>query len=92
MCGRFSLGQGGKAPERFEFDWHETRIEPRLNVAPTQLVLTVIDRSEGREAPLMRWGFKPGYLKDSRLAPINAKAETLLDKPLSSMPWPRSAV
>src|SRR5919199_2297664 len=82
MCGRFSLGQGDKAPERFEFDWHETRLEPRFNIAPTQLVLTVIDRSEGREAPLMRWGFKPGYLKDSRLAPINAKAETLLDKPL----------
>ena len=51
-------------------------------MAPTQLVLTVVAGPDGREAPLMRWGFQPGYLKDSRLAPINAKAETLLDKPL----------
>ena len=30
----------------------------------------------------MRWGFQPVYLKDARLAPINAKTETLLHKPL----------
>src|SRR5919199_168396 len=84
MCGRYSLSQpDNKAADRFEFiDWHERRIEPCFNVAPTQPVLTVVAGPDGREARLMRWGFQPGYLKDSRLAPINAKAETLLDKPL----------
>jgi putative SOS response-associated peptidase YedK len=83
MCGRYSLGQPVNAADRFDFvDWHERRIEPKFNVAPTQLVLTVVAGPDGREAPLMRWGFQPGYLKDSRLAPINAKAEALLDKPL----------
>ena len=83
MCGRYSLAQPDTAAERFGFvDWHERRIQPRFNIAPSQLVLAVVAGPGGREAPLMRWGFQPGYLKDPRLAPINAKAETLLDKPL----------
>jgi putative SOS response-associated peptidase YedK len=83
MCGRHSRAQPDTAAERFGFvDWHERRIQPRLNIAPGRLVLTVVAGPGGPEAPLMYWGFQPGYLKHPRAGAINARAETLLDKPL----------
>lgn len=83
MCGRFALSV---APPIFE-EWFETvggvDYFERYNIAPTQPILVVLEHETGRNALLMRWGFVPGWVKDPRDFPliINARAETILEKP-----------
>ena len=87
MCGRFSLGKPSAAAERFGFvDWHEVRVEPRFNIAPTQEILLIVQELD--QAPAIRvatWGFRPHWMEPERTrrqAPINARAETLTDSPM----------
>ncbi len=85
MCGRFTLtASGAELRALFEIE-NVPNLEPRYNIAPTQPVAVVRLDREGRqrEFTLMRWGLIPSWAKDvgigNRL--INARAETLLDKP-----------
>ena len=87
MCGRFSVSKPRDAAERFGFlEWHEVRVEPRFNVAPTQEILIVVERAPGDRTPeIATWGFSPHWLrvgKARRSPPINARAETLLQSPM----------
>jgi putative SOS response-associated peptidase YedK len=86
MCGRFVL----KAPVAEIKEWFGTanappEAEPRYNVAPTQNVLAVRFNPETRERSLdaLRWGLVPIWAKDPSIGNklINARAETLADKP-----------
>ena len=54
---------------------------PSFNVAPTQESLVVVDGP--RRLEVMRWGLMPPWTKDARFGArtINARAETLGDKP-----------
>lgn len=58
---------------------------PRYNIAPTQSVAAIRVVGDGRErvADALRWGLIPHWAKDRHLALklINAKAETLTEKP-----------
>jgi putative SOS response-associated peptidase YedK len=56
--------------------------EPRFNVAPTDGVLAVAERSAGRELMLARWGLVPRWAKEAKIGArmINARAETLTEK------------
>lgn len=61
-------------------------LEPRYNIAPTQLVPTVLRRpeqSDQRLFHLLRWGLIPSWAKDPAIGArlINAKAETAGEKP-----------
>src|ERR1041385_2573650 len=84
LCGRFNLTNPKDIERRFGFlDWHEKRIEPRFNIAPSQDILMVVRDAEGaRLDRLARWGFAP-FWADSAAAqkkrppPINARAESL---------------
>jgi putative SOS response-associated peptidase YedK len=84
VCGRFTIIDWQAVPPRFEIRnaLHETR--PRFNVAPSQLVVTVLAGPDGRELRRMRWGFTPNWAKPQagRPPPINARAETLLERPM----------
>ena len=84
MCGRFSLGRPTAAAERYCFvDWHELRIEPRFNIAPTQEIVTIVQQP--LEEPSLRiatWGFRPFWMDAKRQPPINARAETLAESPV----------
>lgn len=55
----------------------------RYNIAPTQPVIVIFQNRGRREARLMRWGLVPTWVKDPRAfsQPINARAETILEKP-----------
>jgi putative SOS response-associated peptidase YedK len=82
MCGRFSLfSPGEKIAEVFGLP-EALHLEPRYNVAPTQLVLTVIE-DRGRRPQVVQWGLVPSWAKDpsgaSRM--INARSETVAEKP-----------
>ena len=55
---------------------------PSYNVAPTELVYAIVDTSSARRLGVMQWGLVPSWAPDpdSGPRPINARAETLLDK------------
>jgi putative SOS response-associated peptidase YedK len=56
---------------------------PNFNVCPTVQVAAVVARDNGRHYAPMRWGFIPHWYKAPNAGPllINARAETIADKP-----------
>ena len=84
MCGRIVL----KAPARQvaqEFDLAAVaEIAPRYNIAPTQLIATVLAGSDGsRTVRDMQWGLLPPWSRDPRDGGrmFNARSETVAEKP-----------
>jgi putative SOS response-associated peptidase YedK len=83
MCGRFTLHDDpGQIVERFRLRVGSAFL-PRYNVAPTQSVPAVRQGAGGRELVLLRWGLIPSWAKDPKIgySLINARAETVADKP-----------
>src|SRR5215470_9219396 len=78
LCGRFNLTSPKDIEARFGFmDWHERRIEPRFNIAPTQEILTIVQRDDGERAvQTMTWGLVPFWMRDKPRPQINARVET----------------
>lgn len=85
MCGRYRL----TAKERYlrdQFGLDEVPTwTPRWNIAPTQLVPIVRQKSTAvrRSFDLVRWGLIPSWAKDASIATktINAMSETAAEKP-----------
>jgi len=82
MCGRFSSFTFRDIKVR----WHLQggfSFEPRYNIAPSQSVPVIVHHGDGKEAKLMKWGLVPSWASDPSVGPrmINARAETLLQKP-----------
>src|SRR5438105_4104407 len=84
MCGRYTLTDPAQLPLRFDVVVAEDTALPRYNIAPSQPVPVVVETPEGRALQQMRWGFQPAWASPDpkRPAPINARAETLLERPL----------
>ena len=86
MCGRFTLSQPAEAiAEVFQLN-EVPSLEPRYNIAPTQLVPTVLRSPEQqlrRQCHLLRWGLIPSWAKDPAMGArlINARSETVAEKP-----------
>lgn len=86
MCGRFSFACGDRDLIEAEFSvrlpW---KLPTRYNIAPTQEVLAVVeDEAEGgRRVEALRWGLIPSWSRDPKIGNklINARAETLFEKP-----------
>ena len=68
--------------ERFRFDANQLTLESAYNIAPTQDVLTVVGAAP-RRAGFMRWGLILRWAKNHSIGSrmINARAETVADKP-----------
>jgi putative SOS response-associated peptidase YedK len=84
MCGRISRTSPRDAIAN-EFGvtrFAEVRWEPRYNVAPSQIVETIISVDGEKRLGPMRWGFVSPTAKEPKLAPINARAETLSTSPM----------
>lgn len=88
MCGRYRLSTHPHALyEQFALELvnpDEREIPPRYNIAPTQPVLGVRERPDGkRELVLLHWGLIPHWAKDPAMGQrmINARAETVAEKP-----------
>jgi putative SOS response-associated peptidase YedK len=83
MCGRFVITSAPEALRRLFGYIDQPNFPPRYNVAPTQPVPVVIVENGLRHFRLMRWGLIPAWVKDPRgfALLINARAETVLDKP-----------
>ena len=82
MCGRFTLTtRPDDLWARFGIDTGDLDITPKYNIAPTQDVLTVVNRGQVR-AQMMRWGLIPFWAKDVKIGNrmINARAESVVEK------------
>ena len=82
MCGRYTVAVDPQLlAERFNVALPDDT-ELRYNVAPSQPVLTVTERSAGRELLIARWGLVPHWAKEPKIGfkMINARAETLTEK------------
>lgn len=85
MCGRYVIAGTTELSERFQlrsipFEWF-----PTWNAAPSQRLPVVVEDADGeRTARLMQWGLLPRWKREGQpsIAPINARAETLLEKPM----------
>lgn len=84
MCGRFSLEKPIDAIQlRFGLDPGEPLEHvPRYNVAPGQHILTIVERDGRRQPVYMRWGLIPSWQKEPKPGPINARAETVGERPM----------
>ncbi|MBW4618925.1 MAG: SOS response-associated peptidase [Cyanosarcina radialis HA8281-LM2] len=85
MCGRFTQSHDSEAIAQ-AFDLKDVpELSPRYNVAPTQMVGTVIkpEESEKRQFKMLYWGLIPSWSKDKKMGAklINARAETVAEKP-----------
>jgi putative SOS response-associated peptidase YedK len=87
MCGRYTLHHTLKEiEERFGVEAIEKLISPRYNIAPSQTVPVIRRAQSGedlREMAGCKWGLIPYWAKDPKIGNslINAKAETIADKP-----------
>ncbi len=93
MCGRFTLRTNaaslvGQFAADLPFD-----VPLRYNIAPTQLVASVrIQPDEAaRQWQMVRWGLIPSWAKEASIGNrmINARAETVADKPAFRSAWRR---
>jgi putative SOS response-associated peptidase YedK len=86
MCGRYVVEGHQELSERFQLRQLPFALFPRFNAAPSQELPIVVEDDDGERAVrLMRWGLVPRWRKPGQtpsVAPINARAETLLDKPM----------
>ncbi|WP_009633080.1 SOS response-associated peptidase [Synechocystis sp. PCC 7509] len=85
MCGRFTLSQPIDAIAS-AFNLRQVPpLEPRYNIAPTQLVPAILQPSAQNEKQLqmLRWGLIPSWAKEPNIGVklINARAETVSEKP-----------
>ena len=85
MCGRFTLAKSAEEIEELlgeiEVDC-DIPLAPRYNIAPSQPVLTVLNR-ETDALTFTQWGLVPPWAKDPSIGSrmINARAETVAEKP-----------
>jgi putative SOS response-associated peptidase YedK len=86
MCGRYEVHSPIEELAR-EFDAvlhaDPEQLPPRYNVAPSLLVAVIRVRKGERELAALSWGLLPSWKKSTEgNRPINARAETLFDKPM----------
>jgi len=83
MCGRYSLICIDDLGKRFRVFIPTLGIHSHFNIAPSQ-IMPVIIHSECNEMVMMQWGLIPNWVKDPKksIRPINAKAETLAERPM----------
>lgn len=85
MCGRFATTLPNDAMAQL-FSARPSNALPKVpnfNVCPTNQVHVVRMGESGRQLDALRWGFLPHWYKTETAGPllINARAETLADKP-----------
>lgn len=83
MCGRYELKEIEGLGARFRANSERLDLSPRYNVAPGQVMPVVVHKGEENSLELMKWGLVPYWAKDPRIGNkmINARAETVLEKP-----------
>lgn len=83
MCGRFSQTKSKQEiKKRFNVKTVSDQVVPLFNIAP-DVDVPVILNAAPQEVTVARWGLVPSWAKEEKspYSMINARAETLLEKP-----------
>lgn len=91
MCGRYTqTSDPAKLAQRFHLEPPGPELSRRYNIAPTQDA-PVVANDDPKRLRLMRWGLIPAWAKDAAIGNrmINARAETLAEKPSFKKPFER---
>ena len=85
MCGRYTLTVTWDELLLY-YELEQVRVpfhEPRYNIAPSQMIPALIHDGENRRIGQLKWGLVPSWATDEKMGwrTINARAETLSDKP-----------
>ncbi len=89
MCGRFTLQSDPQQIQlAFNIDQVNAEVKSSYNVAPTQEIVTVVQRDGRNTLEAMWWGLIPVWAKDLRIGSrlINARAESIAEKPIFKRP------
>ncbi len=84
MCGRYTLTANlEEVAAEFRVSTGTLTHQPRYNIAPTQDVLVIVEENGTPQLVSLRWGLVPHWAKaiNSRYSMINARAETVAEKP-----------
>lgn len=93
MCGRYTiLVSWDELMLRFMLDqaappYHR----PKYNVAPGQMIMAIVNDGMKNRIGELKWGLVPHWAKDPKIGNqmLNARSETLLDKPAYKLPFER---
>lgn len=91
MCGRFTATDLSDLATFIAFVNRAPFFTPRCNIAPRQSVPVILLEHDQPVMKLMRWGLIPAWAKDEGMGDrlINARAETLIEKPSFRKPYER---
>ncbi len=86
MCGRYSLIFIDDLGKRFRIFDPTLGIRSHFNVAPSQMMPVIVHQQGKAGMVMMQWGLIPRMTRDPKISvhPINAKGETLTEKPMFS--------
>lgn len=87
MCGRYVIEDFQELSETLRHIPFQVEIDPvpTWNAAPSQMLPVIVAEDGGWHLRRMQWGLIPRWTKPGekpRIAPINARAETLGEKPM----------
>lgn len=84
MCGRYTLENVQEISERFQARQLRFELASTYNIAPSQeLPVIVADEDGDRAIRLMHWGLIPRWRSGrGGVGPINARSETVAEKPM----------
>lgn len=82
MCARYALSLNNAAlAALFAVPAAPPPGDPRFNIAPSQPVPAILPGPQGWELRMIKWGFLPSWAKDAKRPMVNARSETILEKP-----------
>ncbi len=81
MCGRFTLNLSSEDLQRLFALSEAPEWKPRWNLAPGQDLPTLVAAGDGLALEKAYWGLLPSWAKPSMRPMINARAETVAEKP-----------
>lgn len=84
MCGRYSLIFIDDLGKRFRIFDPMLGIRSHFNVAPSQMMPVIVHHHGQAGMVMMQWGLIPRMTRDPKISvhPINAKGETLTERPM----------
>ena len=83
MCGRFVRAKAAETYDDFYAIGNLPNLMASYNVAPTQQILGDPDTMAGAKVCVaLRWGLIPSWAKDEEDTAINARGETIAEKPM----------
>ena len=81
MCGRFALFDTPKEIANMFHVGEFIEFSPSYNIAPSHQVPVFLNNMGERQSTLLTWGLIPSWAKDNKNYQINARIETVAEKP-----------